>query len=90
MLQTIMCGKRCCACAGILENGITMPWLNAQAAFITYESHVLFALRFMVDCNVVGGGWVELPAGSYEVRHQLHQRQSSQVSALSCCFAPVK
>ena len=67
-----------------------MPWLNAQAAFITYESHVLFALRFMVDCNVVGGGWVELPAGKYEVRSQLLSRQFLQVSAVSCCFAPVK
>ena len=57
----------CHARAGILENGIVLPWLSSQAAFITYESHVLFALRFMVDCSVVGGGWVELPAGSYQV-----------------------
>lgn len=26
---------------------------------------MLFALRFMIDCDVVGGNWVELPAGSY-------------------------
>ena len=52
---------------GMLENGLRLEWLNAQCAFITYESHVLFTLRFMVDCGVVGGGWVELPASSYQV-----------------------
>jgi hypothetical protein len=30
---------------------------------VTYESNVLFAMRFMVDKAVVGGNWVELPAG---------------------------
>lgn len=32
---------------------------------MTYESNVLFALRFMIDCNVVGGNWIEVPAGKY-------------------------
>lgn len=31
----------------------------------TYESNVLYTLRFMIDLDVVGGNWVELPAGSY-------------------------
>ena len=34
-------------------------------AFTTFESNVLFALRFMIDHDVVGGNWVELPAGQY-------------------------
>ena len=34
-------------------------------SFLTYESNVLFALRFMIDCNVVGGNWIEVPAGKY-------------------------
>lgn len=33
---------------------------------MTYESNVLFALRFMIDCNIVGGNWIELPAGKYK------------------------
>lgn len=33
---------------------------------MTYESNVLFALRFMIDCNVVGGNWIEVPAGKYK------------------------
>lgn len=34
-------------------------------SFMTYESNVLFALRFMIDCNIVGGNWIEIPAGKY-------------------------
>eukprot|EP00850_Spirogloea_muscicola_P024564 SM001060S14104 [mRNA] locus=s1060:77:1785:- [translate_table: standard] len=33
--------------------------------FLTYESNVVYALRFMVDRDIVGGNWVELPAGDY-------------------------
>ena len=34
-------------------------------SFATYESNVLFALRFMIDHEVVGGNWIEFPPGSY-------------------------
>jgi DNA polymerase delta subunit 1 len=51
--------------AGILERGINIEGLG-QRCFLTYESNVLFALRFMIDCDVVGGNWIELPAGSYK------------------------
>jgi DNA polymerase elongation subunit (family B) len=36
---------------------------NAKC-FNTYESNVLFALRFMVDTDIVGGNWVRLPTES--------------------------
>jgi len=39
--------------------------LNCTKAFLTYESHVVFALRFMIDTSIVGGNWVELPAGRF-------------------------
>lgn len=35
---------------------------------ISYESNVLFALRFMIDHNVGGGNWITLPAGAYRLR----------------------
>ena len=76
--QIAMCAEGA-LCAGMLENGIALPWLNSHCAFITYESHVLFTLRFMVDCDIVGGGWVELPAGSYQV---------AAVCLTSTCTAP--
>ena len=47
-----------------------LKWLGSQHQYYrstTYESNVLYPLRFMVDCAVVGGNWVELPAGKYEL-----------------------
>ncbi|KAJ6305585.1 hypothetical protein OIU78_021014 [Salix suchowensis] len=51
-------------CRGILDKGIQIDGLGMRS-FLTYESNVLFALRFMIDCNVVGGNWIEVPAGKY-------------------------
>ncbi|KAK1264132.1 DNA polymerase delta catalytic subunit [Acorus gramineus] len=50
------------SCRGILERGIQIDGLGFKS-FITYESNVLFALRFMIDCNIVGGNWIEIPVG---------------------------
>ncbi|XP_042438291.1 DNA polymerase delta catalytic subunit [Zingiber officinale] len=52
------------SCRGILEKGITIEGIGSRN-FDTYESNILFALRFMIDCNIVGGNWIEVPAGSY-------------------------
>uniref|UniRef100_A0A5B7C8V6 DNA polymerase n=1 Tax=Davidia involucrata TaxID=16924 RepID=A0A5B7C8V6_DAVIN len=53
------------SCRGILDRGIQIDGLGMRN-FMTYESNVLFALRFMIDCNVVGGNWIEVPAGKYK------------------------
>ena len=39
--------------------GIRIPEFGHKS-FLTYESDVLFVLRFMVDLNIVGGNWVEV------------------------------
>ncbi|KNA03069.1 hypothetical protein SOVF_212670 [Spinacia oleracea] len=52
-------------CRGILDRGIQIDGVGTKT-FMTYESNVLFALRFMVDCNVVGGNWIEVPVGKYK------------------------
>ena len=36
----------------------------------TFESNVLYTLRFMVDRAVVGGNWLELPTKNYRVAQQ--------------------
>jgi DNA polymerase delta subunit 1 len=51
--------------AGILDRGIQMDGFGVKS-FITYESNVLFALRFMIDRNIVGGNWIEVLAGKYK------------------------
>ncbi|XP_027357165.1 DNA polymerase delta catalytic subunit isoform X2 [Abrus precatorius] len=53
------------SCRGILDRGIQLDGLGMKS-FLTYESNVLFALRFMIDCNVVGGNWIEISAGRYK------------------------
>ena len=32
----------------------------------------MVSCRFMVDCDVVGCNWVELPAGKYRIRDHRH------------------
>ena len=34
----------------------------------SYESNMPFALRFMIDKNIVGMNWLKLPAGSFTIR----------------------
>ncbi|XP_075498392.1 DNA polymerase delta catalytic subunit [Primulina tabacum] len=53
------------SCRGILDRGIQIDGLGMKS-FMTYESNVLFALRFMIDCNIVGGNWIEISAGKYK------------------------
>ena len=52
----------------ILERGIKVGTSHKQ--FKTYESNLPYVLRFMVDKDVTGGGWITLPAGSYDIRPQ--------------------
>ncbi|XP_057770162.1 DNA polymerase delta catalytic subunit [Salvia miltiorrhiza] len=53
------------SCRGILDRGVQIDGLGMKS-FMTYESNVLFALRFMIDCNIVGGNWIEVPHGKYK------------------------
>ena len=55
---------------GILEKqGLLVPGLHVSAlTFMTFESNVLYTLRFMVDRGIVGGNWLELPPGGYHLR----------------------
>ncbi|KAI4317080.1 hypothetical protein L6164_024989 [Bauhinia variegata] len=58
------------SCRGILDRGIQIDGIGMKS-FMTYESNVLFALRFMIDCNIVGGNWIEVPAGKYKTEKSL-------------------
>jgi DNA polymerase delta subunit 1 len=35
---------------------------------VTYESNLPYALRFMIDNQVVGMSWIKIPAGKYRIR----------------------
>ncbi|XP_011801895.1 PREDICTED: DNA polymerase delta catalytic subunit [Colobus angolensis palliatus] len=51
----------------LLEQGIRVAGLGTPS-FAPYEANVDFEIRFMVDTNIVGCNWLELPAGKYTLR----------------------
>ncbi|KAM7256627.1 hypothetical protein ACFE04_012368 [Oxalis oulophora] len=53
------------SCRGILDRGMQIDGFGMKS-FMTYESNILFALRFMIDCNIVGGNWIGVEAGKYK------------------------
>ena len=53
------------AARGMVESGLSVN--GRYLGHTTYESNVIYPLRFMTDCSVVGGNWVALPAGSYRL-----------------------
>jgi DNA polymerase delta subunit 1 len=65
-----------------LEEGVFVPGLPAPLGRgQTFESNVPYPLRFMVDVGLVGGGWVELPAGSYRPVPPAAQASHCQLEA---------
>lgn len=67
-------------CRTALERGVTVPGLGLQS-FTTYESNVLYALRFMIDCGITGCNWVELPGGKYRLRGHDQKITHCQIEA---------
>jgi len=63
----------------ILDAGILLDFEDEShpRAFQTFESNVLFALRFMVDTDIVGGNWIELPASKYITVAASHPEKES-------------
>lgn len=55
----------------LLENGLQLGAYGSRQ-FQTYESNVAYVLRWMVDLDVKGGGWLEIPAGKYKRRDRLN------------------
>ncbi|KAK2507403.1 hypothetical protein MC885_019725 [Smutsia gigantea] len=51
----------------LLEQGIRVAGLGTPS-FAPYEANVDFEIRFMVDADIVGCNWLELPAGKYVLR----------------------
>ncbi|XP_070257733.1 DNA polymerase delta catalytic subunit [Myotis yumanensis] len=51
----------------LLEQGVRVAGLGTPS-FAPYEANVDFEIRFMVDADIVGCNWLELPAGKYVLR----------------------
>jgi DNA polymerase delta subunit 1 len=57
----------------ILENGFSFGSSNNAGGgmtrnYLCFEANIPFPLRFMIDMDIVGCNWIQIPAGSYLVR----------------------
>ena len=62
---------------GIMEKGIVVN--GEMCNFQTYESNLVFALRFMIDREIQGASWVELPKGTYHIRSPITKESHCQI-----------
>jgi hypothetical protein len=68
---------------GALEDGVRMSSGQNLPGLASYESNVLYALRFMVDTNMGGGQWLEIPAG----KHRQQQHTAADCRSHHCISA---
>eukprot|EP00877_Chromochloris_zofingiensis_P014352 jgi/Chrzof1/9170/Cz03g38170.t1 len=66
-------------CRCVLEDGVNIG--GDHVRLDTYESNVLYALRFMIDTGMGGGSWVTCPAGSYELAGEGQHVSYCQIEA---------
>ncbi|KAI8807077.1 hypothetical protein BJ742DRAFT_748288 [Cladochytrium replicatum] len=53
----------------ILEKSqISVPGFGTFSPETTFESNISYIMRFMIDRQILGCNWVELPAGKYRIR----------------------
>ena len=69
---TVASPKLVATCRTVLERGIAcLPGDRVWLCPVTYESNVPFPLRYMIDHDISGGSWVEIPEGKYTVRSDM-------------------
>jgi hypothetical protein len=50
------------------------------AVIPTFESNIAYTLRFMIDTEVVGMNWIEVPAGNYTLVHAKKSKCQIEIS----------
>lgn len=65
---------------GILERGFDCPGYGPKS-YQCFEANVPFVLRFMIDTDLPGCSWVELPKATYSVRDRGSKVSSCQIEA---------
>jgi DNA polymerase delta subunit 1 len=55
----------------VIDEGFSVPELGHLSGGQTYESNVPFVMRFMIDNNISGADWIELPSNTYSIRPSL-------------------
>jgi len=64
-------------------DGIRLPGHSELFSSTTYESNMVFPLRFMIDQHIVGAGWVGVTGGKYKIvpKNQQSSRCTMEVVA---------
>ncbi|KAM9299230.1 DNA polymerase delta catalytic subunit [Gastrophryne carolinensis] len=61
----------------LLEQGLRFGSFPTQC-YQAYEANIDFEIRFMVDNDIVGCNWIELPAGKYRIRKDSQGEEPSK------------
>jgi DNA polymerase delta subunit 1 len=67
------------ACKRVFKEGFHVQGLGNVSCSQTFESNIPFPLRFMIDAQIQGGSWMELPKASYTMRGFSSKTSSCQI-----------
>ncbi|KAG9119515.1 DNA-directed DNA polymerase delta, partial [Ceratobasidium sp. 392] len=67
------------ACSRLFDRGECDYQDLFPGSVVTYESNIAYELRFMIDTHIVGMNWVEVPAGSYDMRASSYKVSTCQL-----------
>ena len=68
------------------ENGTPAEWTSLPP----FENNVPFVLRFMVDRELGGAGWLTLPSRTYQIRPAANKETHCQVRCRCCDYSSTR
>ncbi|XP_077313237.1 DNA polymerase delta catalytic subunit [Lithobates pipiens] len=73
----------------LLEQGLRFGTFPTQC-YQAYEANIDFEIRFMVDNDIVGCNWLELPAGKYRIRKESQVDDRTKDSPIKVSLAQLE
>ena len=72
----------------IMEDGIDLSGVecNGDNLYSAFECNVPFVLRYMIDRDISGAGWLTLPKKTYQIRENSKKQTNCQVRFLCYCY----
>ncbi|CAH2318907.1 DNA polymerase delta catalytic subunit [Pelobates cultripes] len=73
----------------LLEQGLRFGCFPIHC-YQAYEANIDFEIRFMVDNDIVGCNWIELPPGKYHIRKETDEGDSSKAKPIKVSLAQLE
>ena len=78
----------------VLKAGITLPGMHESPLgsideLQPFECNVPFVLRFMIDREITGAGWLTLPKSTYKVRSKESEKQTHCQLEIDICYPEI-